>query len=362
MGEKREFVELAHEFDDKKHNIAMWFMSTKLDGHRMFWDGGITRGMDPQDVPWANTSKDGRYIERPMSTGLWSRGGKTIQAPSWFVNALPKKVPLDGEAWGGRGLFQATSSIVKQLYPNDEDWKTIRYMVFDSPSWTAFCQSGRITFRDCEVIINQAKMLAFVEEKLGKKILPHTFSYDIAISELANHTPNFDVWNILPQEKLPGNRAKALARIKERLKQCKVDGDEGLMLRNPITPWEPRRSHNLLKVKERHTAEAEVIGYFWGRRTAKGSKLLGKMGAVLVKMPNGLCFELSGFTDAERKMVVLYQSTDRLEGEKKAGERVSSGWTNPLFPIGSTITYSYRELTDAGIPKEAQFDRPYEAL
>ena len=41
----REFVQLAQVYDPKKHGIAGWFVSEKLDGMRCLWDGGITRGL-----------------------------------------------------------------------------------------------------------------------------------------------------------------------------------------------------------------------------------------------------------------------------------------------------------------------------
>jgi len=369
MSDRREFLELAHNFEPKKHLVTGWLLSIKLDGHRAFYDGGITRGMDPQDVPWANTSKDARYIERPKSTGLWSRGGKTIQAPEWWLDALPVGVPLDGELWGGRGLFQKTSSTVKQLYPNDADWHDIRYMVFDSPSWHAFARIGRINTPNFTKEIHESTW-KFITDRVSPAPLPASWSYDIAISSIPK-TPNLMIWTLLPQEKLPASRKEVAEVIETRLAKCEVDGDEGLMLRHPNQPWEPKRSNNLLKVKRRHDAEAEVVGYVWGRKTDRGSKLLGLMGAIIVrtlkseKIREGIIFELSGFTDQERAMVFrtdldcsAISPMDRLEGQNKPGEKVSPYWINKKFPIGSTLTYKYRETTDDGVPKEAQYFRP----
>jgi DNA ligase-1 len=357
---KREFVELAHEFDPKKHNPAMWYMSTKLDGHRAFWDGGLTRGMFARDVPWANTAKDDRYITLPRATGLWSRGGKVIHAPTWFLDALPKGVLLDGELWAGRGKFQRTSSIVKQLMPDSRDWKEIKYMVFDSPSWHAFAESGDINTPNFQKRIQYEVVSAFVELHSGKKIQPRCWTYDIALGEIPRNSEQ-NCWGILPQVKLPMSRKNALETIEAALEQCTKDGDEGLMLRNPVTPWEPKRSWNLLKVKKRHDAEATVVGYTWGKKTDKGSKLLGLMGALVVQMPNGKVFELSGFKDEERRMlpnkyIPEGEEFNPLEGHIFAGQKVIH-FHNPKFPIGSKVTYSYRELTDIGIPKEAQYLR-----
>ena len=52
---KREYVQLAHVFDSKKHSPAGWYASEKLDGQRAWWDGGVSRGMPAAQVPYANT-------------------------------------------------------------------------------------------------------------------------------------------------------------------------------------------------------------------------------------------------------------------------------------------------------------------
>ncbi len=85
-------------------------------------------------MPWANTEKHSRFVNVSLKcSGLWSRYGQPIQAPDWWLDQMPKIV-LDGELWGGRGLFQKTCSIVQTKSGNrDGDWATINYMAFDSP-------------------------------------------------------------------------------------------------------------------------------------------------------------------------------------------------------------------------------------
>ena len=51
---RREFLQLADHYDPHKHDVAGWFVSEKLDGTRCFWDGGITRGLPTEQVPWAS--------------------------------------------------------------------------------------------------------------------------------------------------------------------------------------------------------------------------------------------------------------------------------------------------------------------
>ena len=51
---RREFLQLADRYDPRKHDVAGWFVSEKLDGTRCFWDGGLTRGLPTEQVPWAS--------------------------------------------------------------------------------------------------------------------------------------------------------------------------------------------------------------------------------------------------------------------------------------------------------------------
>jgi DNA ligase-1 len=48
-----------------------WWMSEKFDGIRCFWNGKM----------------------------LFSRNGRVIKAPKWFLEGLPSDVKLDGELW-----------------------------------------------------------------------------------------------------------------------------------------------------------------------------------------------------------------------------------------------------------------------
>ena len=82
-----------------------WLVSEKLDGIRAVWLPG---------------------------EGLFSRAANPIHAPEWFLRSLPP-IPLDGELYAGRARFQNVSSIVRKKTPIDDEWKQIRYHVFDSP-------------------------------------------------------------------------------------------------------------------------------------------------------------------------------------------------------------------------------------
>jgi len=103
-------------------------------------------------------------------------------------------------------------------------------------------------------------------------------------------------------------------------------GGEGLMLHRADATYTTGRSDVLLKMKLWRDAEAEVISHHPGK-----GKYAGMLGALKVRTADGAEFMLgTGFSDAERR--------------------------NPP-PIGTTVTYRYRELTKRGVPRFASFHR-----
>ncbi len=56
-----------------------------------------------------------------------SRLGNKFEAPDWFLEGLPSSsMPLDGELWKGRGMFQSAVGIVKSKGKTDK-WKELTY-------------------------------------------------------------------------------------------------------------------------------------------------------------------------------------------------------------------------------------------
>lgn len=115
--------------------------------------------------------------------------------------------------------------------------------------------------------------------------------------------------------------------LQKRLKEVVKAGGEGLMLHRADAVYETGRSDVLLKMKPWEDAEAVVIGHVPGK-----GKYAGMLGALRVRTSDGRKFSLgTGFTDEQRR--------------------------NPP-PIGSTVTYRYRDMTGSGLPRFASFLRP----
>ena len=219
-----------------------------------------------------------------------SRLGNPYSAPPYFIENLPKTVSLDGELWLGRKMFQDCVSIARCTDNGKNDmtrWRNMKYMIFDAPSLRCKFEERQDYLTD---LVSQIKN-----------------SY----IEVVEQTRCVDKSHML-----------------EMLEKIESLGGEGIMLRQPESMYEGKRSSTLLKVKTFCDAEAVVIGY----ETGKG-KYADSVGALKVRNEEGKEFKLgSGLTDQ-----------DRLEPP----------------PIGSKVTYRYQELSKDGIPRFPTYFRKY---
>ena len=206
-----------------------------------------------------------------------SRQGNLYHAPAWFIEGLPA-VPLDGELWIGRKKFQRTVSIVRRQDQNDL-WNEVRFLIFDAPA-----ASGGFEERH-----------AFLKDTLAR-----------ANSKFAQSHEHV--------------RCNSLEHLRTELARVEALSGEVLMLRQPGSKYVAGRSATLLKVKTFHDADALVVGHQAGAGRHKG-----RMGALLVRLPNGTDFAVgTGFSDRERD--------------------------NPPA-IGATVTFRYQELSEGGVPR-----------
>jgi len=346
---KREFLQLS-QTHSSKYGIGGWFESEKLDGMRLFWDGGVSRGMLKSDVPWANTNKDERYQVAPVSTGLWSRYGNVIHAPDWWLDELPKTF-LDGEGFTKRNDRQYLMSIVKDLIPTDS-WIDVTFQVFGMPSPETIFANGYLNntnyVKTFNGIVKWLVDTGYVFDYVAKPTNTHRQTYFL-LNKYVN-----DIVKRVPQNLLPFQTSIAEQRVSYLLdKITDLDG-EGLILINPDQSYCCERSHHSLKVKKLDDAEAVVIGHTTGRVTSKGSKLLGMMGALVVQFGD-VVFELSGFTDDEREL------NDSPWATENPDTRCPFDVFALSFPVGRVVTFRYRGLSRDGIPQEARYWRKYAA-
>ncbi len=128
-------------------------------------------------------------------------------------------------------------------------------------------------------------------------------------------------------------RATTHAALQAQMHRIVKAGGEGLVLHRGASLYTAARNDDLLKVKPHEDAEARVLGHQPGQ-----GKYTGMLGALLVESvasgnaaAPGVRFKIgTGLSDAQRR--------------------------SPP-PVGSVVTYRYRGLTDAGVPRFASFVR-----
>lgn len=220
-----------------------YLVSEKLDGVRAVWDGRVLR----------------------------FRSGRPLNAPDWFVRALPT-LPLDGELWLGRGQFDLLSGAVRHIVPDEAAWRTVQYRVFDAPG-----QGGIF-----------AERVSWIEAHLAAQGVP---------------------W-LVPIQQTAVPDAQALQNL---LQTTVAQGGEGLMLHRADALWREGRSDALYKLKPEPDEEGVVVGHQPGK-----GRLAGMTGALLLQTPQGQRFALgSGLSDALRRQpppvgaLVTYRYRDR---------------------------------------------------
>jgi DNA ligase-1 len=208
--------------------VGNYLVSEKFDGVRAYWDGNL----------------------------MFSRQGLPIALPAWFASHLPLR-SLDGELWIARGRFDATSAALRRARPVDEEWRQIKYMVFELPG-------GDGTF----------------EQR------------DQRLQALATQAAWPDGLQAVAQQ-----RVASMAALQQRLAGVVKEGGEGLMLHRADAPYQTGRSEALLKMKPQDDDEALVLAHSPGE-----GRYQGMLGALRVRNSEGREFLLgSGFSDAQRR-------------------------------------------------------------
>jgi DNA ligase-1 len=218
-------LQLANRYHDQI-DITNYWVSEKFDGVRGYWDG----------------------------TQMMSRQGNIIQTPLWFVDVLPK-TPLDGELWLGRGQFDRLSGIIRRHHIDEEDWRLIKYLIFDLP---ASEQTFDLRVEKIKLIVkrvNRSHIQSVVQFKLDDHVV-----------------------------------------LLETLDRIVKNKGEGLMLHRGASHYQNNRSDDLLKLKKSSDAEATVIEHYGGQ-----GKYTGLLGSMLVETDDQRRFKLgTGFSDLER--------------------------------------------------------------
>jgi hypothetical protein len=111
---------LGQYWDGKEDPTGYW-MSEKIDGVRVMWDGEM----------------------------LYSRSGLALKLPRFFTDGLPKLF-LDGELWMGRSRGEDIADLCRKAKPTNEtdEWDDVTYVVFDIPEYAELPYEKRMEILD----------------------------------------------------------------------------------------------------------------------------------------------------------------------------------------------------------------------
>lgn len=359
---RRELLQLAKTYEPHRHHVAGFYISDKLDGTRCLWDGGISRGLPTESIPYASLTdpKSGQRKAKIKSTatGLWSRYGNPIMAPEWFLNQLPC-CPLDGELWAGEGNFQLCRSICAGDEP-DPRFDQIQFAVYSSPPLERLFQLGEIKNSNmvCQIDARTQSWLRDRIQEFGpdfRSSKAATFEEELMFLSYAIETQSDHIY-LHRQTKLPADEEGARRAIDSYMEGVLDKGGEGVILRDPLMPWTPKRNAGILKYKPFEDAEATIIGFVAGREGKQGN-VLGKIGAIVceTKGPKGVVeFEIgTGLTMEEREFATQFGVDWAISNPAKR----TNEFHGRHLHVGQRITFKYREFSDDGVPKEGRYFR-----
>lgn len=292
-----DIIKLTDELS-KKLNISAppigWWASEKWDGIRALWDG-----------------------EKMISRGSGVGKPKVYTyVPEWFKNTLPPGIPLDGEIWIGRGLFQKTSRLstikpgksytaeqIENIWAGDTDPPVV-FKVFDIPNDPRPFER-RMAF--LQTIVKDRKVCWNKLAYPGKKLFPLQFTEQVKI--------------------------KTMEQLMNLYTKLTSEGAEGIMLRASGSPYQTKRSKYMLKYKIKEDSECILREYIPG-----DGKYIGMLGSLKCELmtdgkPNGIFTQIgTGLNDAQRENYNNPNSSD-------------------FMPVGSVISFSYMEMTNEGVPR-----------
>lgn len=334
-------------FDPSKHKVDGWFASEKLDGIRVFWDGGSTLGLPIKKVPWL--SDEWRRLHREHldkeSVGLWTRYLNPVFVPATAVRDLPTGVMLDMEIWCGRQMFHQTSSLVRRFEVSLKEWEESSIGM-----WVHDLIPASVFFGDRKGQRNSVMQYDYGEWYRNQLKLSYAnfAKHDMVFSRRLQALKAIDFdgkfVKLLDQTKV-----KSYSEAQILFSTIKQGRGEGLMLQNPNSLWIPKRVESLVKLKASFTLTGQVVG--WTKGQGKHSD---KMGALIIQplanmdIPEAQRVTKNfsvgtGFDDLERALALTFEDPPTQYPRN--------------YPIGCQVEIGYLDVTEDKCPREPRFLR-----
>jgi len=212
---------------------------------------------------------------------MWSKNGTQYNIPDYFVEKLPKS-PLDGELYMERGTLSKCMMIVKKKSTDpdyNKEWNNMWFVVYDAPE----------------------------AEGNFKQRLQKLKNYFEARQET--------LYVRLHEYTICGGKQDA----QKQLEQIEKEGGEGIVLREPNSPYTKGRSKFVLERRSHFESRADVIEHIKGKNK-NGAEIVA---SLRVRTNDGKEFLINrGITDDIRQHppVVGSQIIYKFSGELDSGK------------------------------------------
>lgn len=253
-------LQLAAQWDEKK---ATWprISEPKIDGMRAV---AFVEGSNPEDVVFL------------------TRSGKPIETMTLHAEQIVEKFPvgtiLDGEAkLRIKGHEDSMSAIKRKTARGDDD---IVFYVFDCLSMAEFADQ----LCPLDLISRRERFVPILQNKNGEPTCSNI-------------------------EVLPNETVMSVEEAIESFGRRRLEGHEGLILKEPKGKYDFKRSRTWMKMKPSETMDVEITGYEEGKK----GKTIGKLGAFLFEYNGETCRAGGGYTDKQRKE--FWDNRDKMVGD-----------------------------------------------
>ena len=278
----------------------------------------VPRGLTDYNPPinWLLSEKYDGYRARwiPDKQVFLSRNQKVFNAPQWFKDCMPN-VNLDGELFAGRENFQ-DMGVVRKKIPIDEEWINIKYVVYDLPE-------------DNNVFKNRIKNLKQIVNKCN-------INWNKFKVEYPDPFNNIDCPVVYTEQ----IKIKSLKHLDTIYKEVLKNGGEGVMIKDPESQYEDKRSNYMLKYKPCFDAEAVIIDYKDGM-----GKYEGMLGGFVCKPL--ISYGNYSIQDTDESHIFSISGMD---------DDIRDNYLES-HPVGTVVTYEYSGKTDSGKPRFPRYIR-----
>lgn len=164
---------------------------------------------------WWSIKYDGmkaRWIDRKLIT----RSGKTIPAPTWFIELLPD-TDIEGELYFGLNTFHKTATLRSRSIKSKHAWDNVTFLIFDLVDY-------KLSWFD-----RQQKLFLL-------ELKP-------------------------PLQLVTWKKVKSPKHLEKRYKQVINNGNEGVIIADPKGMYIDGYVDHVLKYKAVNDCEAIIVGY-----------------------------------------------------------------------------------------------------